>query len=136
MPEADANAQRARQSSANRTWTILRAALNHAFNENKTELDAAWRKVKPFKSVDAARPRYLSLAEAKQLVNACEPEFRPLVQAALQTGARYSELARLKAGDFNADVGTIEIQHSKSGKPRAVVLNDEGRQLFTILTAG
>jgi integrase len=136
LPEADANAQRARQSSANRTWTILRAALNHAFNENKTESDAAWRKVKPFKNVDAARPRYLSLAEAKRLVNACEPEFRPLVQAALQTGARYSELARLKAGDFNSDVGTIGIQHSKSGKPRSVVLNDEGRQLFATLTAG
>jgi hypothetical protein len=39
--------QRARRASANRTWTVLRAALNHAYHEGKTESDAAWRKVKP-----------------------------------------------------------------------------------------
>ena len=37
------------------TWTILRAALNHAFNDGKVAFDHAWRRVKPFKKVDAAR---------------------------------------------------------------------------------
>ena len=82
----DDDGQRARKASANRTWTILRAALNHAFNEGKSESDAAWRKVKPFKNVDRARVRYLAVADARRLVNACDPEFRPIVQAALQTG--------------------------------------------------
>ena len=132
----DPEARRARQSSANRTWTILRAALNHAFNENKTDSDHAWRKVKPFKGVDAARPRYLTIAEAKLLINACGPEFRPLVQAALQTGARYSELCRLKVADFNPDVGSLAIRQSKAGKPRAIVLGSEGKAFFAELTAG
>src|SRR5665647_40107 len=57
--------------------------------------DLAWGKVKPFKNVDAARLRYLTIAEAKRLINASEPDFRLLAQAALQTAARYSELARL-----------------------------------------
>ena len=48
----DADALRRRRASANRTWTILRAALNHAFYDGKVETDIAWRKVKPFKSVD------------------------------------------------------------------------------------
>jgi integrase len=134
----DENARRARRASANRAWNILRAALNHAFNDpdNKIESDLAWRKVKPFKKVDAARIRYLSVAEAKQLINVCDPEFRHLVQAALQTGARYGELCRLTAGDFNADVGTITIEKSKSGKARHVVLTQEGQAFFKELTAG
>ena len=127
---------RARKATTNRVWTILRAALNHAF-ENRKDItsDAAWRKVKPFKSVDAARPGYLSVAEAERLINACEPDFRLLVQAALQTGARYSELARLTVRDFNADGGTIHIAQSKSGKRRDIVLADEGRAFFAELTA-
>jgi integrase len=42
--------------------------------------------------------RYLTLAEAKRLTNACDPDFRPLVQAALHTGARYGELVPLHSG--------------------------------------
>ena len=128
---------RARRASTNRVWTILRAALNHAF-ENRKDItsDSPWRKVRPFKDVDAARPGYLSVAEAKRLINACEPDFRLLAQAALQTGARYSELARLTVRDFNADVGTVHIAKSKSGKRRDIVLTDEGRAFFAELTAG
>jgi integrase len=135
-PANDDDARRARRASANRTWTILRAALNHAFNDNEIESDIAWRKVKPFKKVDVARVRYLTVAEAKRLINASDPEFRPLVQAALQTGARYGELCRLTVADFNPDVGTLAIQQSKSGKSRHIVLTDEGRALFKQLTAG
>ena len=130
------DAKRARRSSANRTWSILRAALNHAFHNGKAASDLAWRKVKPFKAVDAARVRYLSIAEAKRLINACESNFRLLVQAALQTGARYGELAGLTVADFNLDVGTVQVRQSKSGKPRHVVLTDEGVALFKQLTAG
>lgn len=135
LPDDD-DARRARRASANRTWTILRAALNHAFQHSKVESDTAWRKVKPFKGVDAARIRYLTLAEAKRLTNSCDPEFRPLVQAALHTGARYSELARLQVRDFNPDAGTITVRLSKSGKARHIVLTDEGMVLFRALTAG
>jgi integrase len=135
-PVSGEDAKRARRASANRTWTILRAALNHAFSSGKADTDIAWRKVKPFKSVDAARIRYLSVAEAQRLINAAEPDFRPLVQAALLTGARYGELARLEAQDFNSDAGTIAIRQSKAGKPRHVVLTDEGRGFFAELAAG
>lgn len=126
----DDDARRARRSSANRTWSILRAALNHAFHDGKVPSDLEWRKVKPFRSVDAARIRYLTVAEAKRLINAADQDFRKLVQAALQTGARYGELARLTVADFNPDVGTLTIQQSKSGKSRHVVLTDEGTQFF------
>ena len=127
---------RRRRSSANRVLTILKAALNHAFHDGKVASDAAWRKVKPFHGVDAARIRYLTVAEAKRLINAADPEFRPLVQAALQTGCRYGELTRLEVPDFNTDSGTLAVRQSKSGKPRHVVLTDEGGAFFTQLAAG
>jgi integrase len=128
--------QRARRASANRTWTVLRAALNLAYHEGKTESDAAWRKVKPYKGVESARIRYLTIAEAGRLINACDPEFRPLVEAALQTGCRYGELCRLTVADFNPDSGTLAVRQSKSAKSRHVVLTDEGATLFTRLTVG
>jgi integrase len=129
-------ATRRRKSSANRVLTNLKAALNHAFRDGKTPTDSAWRKVKHFKNVDAARVRYLSIAEATRVINASDAEFRPLVQAALQTGCRYGELARLEVADFNPDSGTLAIRRSKSGKARHVVLTDEGVSFFRQLTAG
>ncbi len=78
--------------SANRSLTILKAGLNRAWKDGKVPSDAAWRRCEPFKDVDVARPHWLTIAEAKRLINASDPEFRPLVEAALQTGARYGEL--------------------------------------------
>jgi integrase len=128
--------RRQRKASANRLLTILKGALNRAWKRGKVASDSAWRRVEPFESVDAARVRYLSIEEAKRLVNACDQEFRPLVQAALETGARYGELARLQVCDFNRDAGTVAIRETKTGKPRHVVLTDEGRAFFERLTVG
>jgi integrase len=92
--------------------------------------------VKPFRAVETARVRYLSEAECVRLVNACEPPFRNLVRGALLTGCRYSELTTMHVADFNADAGVVTVRESKAGKPRHVVLTDEGQRLFATLTAG
>ena len=132
----DADAVRARRATANRILTVLKAALNHAFQESRIGSDEAWRKVKPFREADAPVVHFLSDDECRRIVNACDGAFRNIVKGALLTGCRYSELARMRAGDFNAEAGTITVRESKSGKPRHVVLTDEGRALFAELTAG
>ncbi|MES0135622.1 site-specific integrase [Mesorhizobium sp. M0016] len=132
----DSASIRQRRATANRVLTILKAALNYAWREGKVDSDKEWRRVEPFEDVETARVRYLSIAEAKRLVNACEPDFRSIVQAALQTGARYGELARLTVADFNSDVGTLTIGESKSGEVRHVVLTEEGKKLFGQLASG
>jgi hypothetical protein len=58
------------------------------------------------------------------------------VTAALETGARYGELANLKVRDFSADAGTLAVATSKSGKPRHIVLTDSGVKYFKQLCAG
>jgi hypothetical protein len=60
---------RRRRSSANRVLTMLKAALNLAFGHGKVGSDLAWRRVAPFEAVDAARIRYLTLAECKRLIS-------------------------------------------------------------------
>jgi integrase len=128
---------RRRRNTANRILTILRAALNFAYDEGHVSSNSAWgRKLKGFKGVDAARVRYLSIVESQRLINASDADFRALVHAALETGARYSELARLEVSDLDADAGTLAIRKSKTGKPRHVVLTDQGVEFFRQLCAG
>jgi integrase len=132
----DAEGQRARRSSANRILTVLKAALNLAFQDGRIASDEAWRRVKPFQNAEAARIRFLTDGEAARLVNAAEPGFRPMIQAALLTGARWGELTRLRVADYNPDAGTLHIRQSKSGKPRHVTLTDEGKEFFAQQAAG
>ena len=118
---------RRRRATANRLLTMLKAMLNHAYDEGQISNRDAWgRKFKPFRDVETARVRYLSVAEAQRLLNVCDQDFRPLVRAALETGCRYSELARLEVHDFNKDAGTVTIRKSKTSKARHVVLTDDG----------
>jgi integrase len=134
--DKSADGIRKRRATANRILTVLKAALNHAWNAGHVPSDDAWRRVKPFRAVDAARIRYLNEAERVRFTNACEPSFRNLVLGALLTGCRYSELTGMRAAEFNSDAGTVTVRESKGGKPRHVVLTDEGQRLFATLTAG
>lgn len=128
--------KRRRRASANRTFTLLRAALNLAFRSGKIGSDVAWRTVKPFRETDAPRVRYFTKDEVRRLVNAAQGDFRALVNAALFTGCRYGELCQIEVRDFNLDAGTVFVAQSKSGKARHVVLTDEGQSFFRQITAG
>jgi integrase len=128
--------QRRRRSTANRILTVLKAALNKAWRERKVPTDAAWRAVEPFKGVDAARVRYLELAEATRLLNASDLDFRRLARGALETGARYGELVRLKVSDFSHNSGTVSIRKSKSSKSRHIHLTEDGVSFFRSIAAG
>jgi integrase len=137
LDTSDVEAVRARRATANRTLTVLKAALNYAYQDNRVHSDEAWRKVKPFPEVDAPVIRFLSDEESFRLVNACSGAFRKIVKAALVTGCRYGELIRLQVSDFISDAGgTITIRDSKSGKPRRVALADDGLALFREFVAG
>jgi integrase len=136
IDQGDEEQRRRRRATANRTLTILKAALNRAWREGKIPSDDAWRRVEPFEEADAARVRYLSIDECRRLISAAEGEFRNLLRAALLTGCRFGELASLQVRDFNPDAGTLHIRTSKSGRGRHVVLHDEGIELFTQLSAG
>src|SRR5262249_15007372 len=71
--------------------------------------------------------------------NACDHDFRQLVMAALQTGARYGQLARLTTDDFNPDAGTVQFTSRKGyGTERLhhCKLTREGATFFKDACAG
>ncbi len=135
----DPEAVRQRRSTANRVLNVLKAALNHAYDAGRAPSNDAWgRRLKPFRKVDAARVRYLTVAEAKRLINAADKDsgFRDLVLAALNTGCRFGELARLEVADFDPDAATVAVRQSKSGRPRHVHLTDQGTAHLAALATG
>lgn len=127
---------RQRRATANRVWTVLRAALNLAYQNEQVASDHAWRKVKPFPKTDAPRQRWLTVEEAKKLLAACDGDFRNLVEAALHTGCRYGELIAARVEDFAHNNGSLHIRESKSGKPRDVILTEAGTAFFQRLSQG
>lgn len=132
----DTDAIRKRHATANRIFTVLRAALNFGYRRNRIATKAAWEKISPFRQVDAPKVRYLSIDECKRLIEACPADFRRLVRGALYTGMRYSELTALRVNAFNRASNTIHVAESKSGKSRFIALTDEGTSFFSSVAEG
>lgn len=132
---ADPEAVRRRRDTANRTLTILKAALNWAYNNRIVSDDTAWRLVKPFRSTTSSRVRFLAEPEQTKLLASSNGAIRDLISAALVTGARFGELSRLKVSDYDKTNRSIFIAESKSGKPRHVPLPTGGAELFDRLAA-
>lgn len=134
-PAATPDLIRRRRSTANRDLTVLKAALNVAFRNGKVGSDAAWRKVKPFAKVEGVRLRYLSDAESRRLVNAADPAFRPMVIAALLTGARYGDLCSARVLEFDTAAATLFLPDGKGGR-RHIYLSDEGKAFLKQAATG
>ena len=133
----DEGSQRARQATANRILTVLKAALNYAKTESRRiATDAAWVDVKPFAKVDVPKVRFLTPDEVTAVVGKCEPDFQSLVKGALLTGCRYGELTAMTVADFNPKDGQVYVAQSKNGEARYVDLNDAGIEFFKHLSSG
>lgn len=136
-PPKQAEEERQRRASANVLLAILRAALNLARRDRaSTGVRAdgsAWKAVRPYRGVRRTRRRFLSLEEQRTLVDACDGATQDLVRAALYTGARFAELAALRADDVIADPPSILIAASKSGRHRHVRLEPEAATFFLSL---
>ncbi|MEE7448659.1 integrase [Methylobacterium radiotolerans] len=133
---SDPEALRRRRDTANRTLTLLKAALNWAFQHQLVESDRAWRLLKPFRDAGAARVRFLDAAEQRRLLNTAQGALRDLIAAALMTGARFGELAALTVRDFDSANGTAFIERSKNGRARHIPLTAGGAALFERLAIG
>jgi integrase len=137
LDPASEEAVRRRKDTANRNLTVLKAALNRSLADGKVACTGlAWKQVRPFKDVGQTRTRFLSDLDARKLVAACLDDFKLLVQGALFSGARYSELTRLLVFDFDPSSSTLLVAHSKPGKPRRIYLDAEAANFFNDACAG
>lgn len=131
-----AEALRKRKERVNRVLNTVLACLNFAYENDKVASDTAWSKLKRFKGTDQARIRWLDLDECRRITNACAADFRRLVLGGLLTGARWSELRRLRVRDYDSSAGTVLIARAKRKKARHIYLTQEGKQAFDEWTAG
>lgn len=124
------------KSSANRTLTALKAALNLAVQEARLSAarEIEWRRVKPFKDASRRRTLYLDLAQRRALLNAATGALRDLLEAAMTTGARAGELTSATRSQFDARTGSMSFQ-GKTG-PRSVPLSPAALALFKRLSKG
>jgi len=126
---------RARKVTANRMLAYFKAALNRAYTGGKIPCNPVWKTVEPFKGVEKARVDFFTEDETKRLINSAGPEVRSLIQAALYSGCRFSEIAQLKVSDFDKKGGTIFVGESKASRPRHIPLTSEGVNFFSYATA-
>lgn len=137
LSEADAlDILRRRKSTVNRVIASFLACLNYAYARKRVVSREAWSGLKKYRAVDSARLRWLTVDEARRLINASPADLRPLIQAALQTGCREGELLTVQARDYDPHSKTLLIPDSKSGKPRRIPLTEAGCNLFSELSAG
>ncbi|MDB6084547.1 MAG: phage integrase [Gammaproteobacteria bacterium] len=127
---------RRRKERVNRMLNNFLACLNFAHENERVPTDDAWSKLKRFKGTEQARIRWLELDECRRLTNACATDFRNTTRGGLLTGARWSELRRVRVGDYDNNAGTVLIAKTKRKKSRYVYLTDEGKRAFTEWTAG
>jgi integrase len=130
----DREVRRCAQATANRVWTILRAALNLAFENERVPSDLAWRRLKPFKNVDRPQTRFLSVEDCRRLLAVAPPDLADLIRACLLTGMRLGEFGLLKVSDVGPD--HVTIHYGKTNLSRRVPLNSEGARFFQGLIVG
>lgn len=126
--------KRKRKNTANRDLSILKAALNMAYRDGLIDSDVGWRGAKQFRLVEVSSAECLSVTECQQLLPHLSPDFRELVRGALFTGARFTELAQVTAGDFDDRAGSIYLSPSKNFSSRHVILTAEGCAFFRRMT--
>jgi integrase len=138
LKEATEASMKRRKSTANRYLAMLKAALNLAAKTGKIDKEhTPWAIVGPFKGVKGQRLRFLSLEEQAAIIRGCDDEFRPLVQGALLTGARYGELIAARVSDLDLKGGTLWVDgKGQDSRPRYIVLTEEGEEFFSGLSRG
>ena len=132
-----AKGSRASKDTANRNLSAFKAALNHAWRSGHIKSDNAWRRVRGFKAVGASRRLYLTEKQVAALLKAAkkaDEHLHDLVEVAVVTGARYSELTGVTVGDFNPKAGTLQVSGKTGG--RTMILSSAAIDTFKRLAKG
>jgi integrase len=126
--------KRRRKDTANRILTVLKAGLNFALANQRVDCSgAAWREVKPYHAVSASRTCFLTTEQQRDLVAACEGNFKLLVMGALYTGARYGELRRLRVEHLQGTSVFVPASIAKTNKERRITLHPEAQKFLSNL---
>lgn len=113
------------RSTLNRNRAALSVLFEWAIAEGLRPGPNPVRSIPPFRE-GPGRTRYLTPDEAQRLWLAAAAHLKPIIQIALHTGGRLSEILALRWGDLDLDgrLVTYRREVTKGGKTRHVPIND------------
>ena len=125
-----------RKRTLNMLIGVLRAALKLAWEDGKFDDPRVWKRLRFVPYEKRRRLQYLTQPEALRLIQACDPDMRDLVLAALYSGLRLKELSRLRVRDVARDGFGLHAATAKTQRSRFVFLSNEGMAHFLRLIDG
>lgn len=130
VTDMDYERLRKRKKTLNTVIGFLKSAIEMAWENGDVKCERIWRRIRRVPHADSPRQHFLTRAQAKRLIAACRSDLALLVQAALYSGCRVSELIQLRARDIGGHVYGIYVAPMKSYRGRYVILPDEGMSFF------
>jgi integrase len=110
-------------SSVNRDMTVLRAALNKAFNDDVVTTDAAWRvALTPIKNADRRRDAYLERGQRLALIEKAAPDVGLFLRGLASLPLRPGALAALSVADLDKRLKVLKIGKDKADNDRKILL--------------
>jgi excisionase family DNA binding protein len=121
-------------STVNREITILKKMFNLAMDWGLAQSNPVL-KVKLFSEKNTQKERILTETEESRLLVECPPFLKPIVVTALNTGMRRGEILGLRWTQVDLEKRSIRVVQTKSGKDRAIPLNEPLHGVFSALRA-
>jgi integrase len=121
LEDIDHERLRKRKKTLNTVIGLLRTAIEMSWENGDVESELYWRRLRRVPHADTPRQFFLTRAQAKRLIASCRPDLALLVQGALYSGCRVSELARLRARDVGGHVFGVYVEPMKSYRGRYVM---------------
>jgi len=121
--------EQVKEATVQKDLATLKAILNKAHREGKLAAVPQFPRMKALKG----RCRWLTTQEEKRLLKSAVPHLRSLVEFALDTGGRRSELLKLDWRNVDLERGRITFTKTKNGEDRVLRLTDRARRVLTNL---
>jgi integrase len=115
-------------ATVNREFAALRGMLNKAVAWGLLERNPVSGIKMPREP--KGRTRFLTMNEAKCLLDACSPHLLPIVLCALESGMRRGEILNLRWLDIDLENRLIYVGQTKTGIPRYVPLSTRLHDVF------
>lgn len=119
----------------NRRLAVVRRVLNLAYTDWEWLQEPLAKKIRLFSEKGTSREVFLTPEEVERLaaaVYAINPEAFKVVMLAAYTGLRRGELLALKERNWNPPYLVLDSKTTKSGRPRAVPVVEQVRDLVTL----
>ncbi len=110
------------KSTINRELACLRKLFNKAIDWGYA-LENPMSRIKLFSEKNNLKERVLTYEEERKLLASCSDYLKPIINTAIKTGMRKSEILSLKWVNVGLEKREIKVEKSKNGRIRIIPIN-------------